>query len=61
MTPTAYKAARKRLGTQTEVAKLLGIHRVTLAKREAGAHGWPITREARIAMLALGCRARKQV
>jgi DNA-binding XRE family transcriptional regulator len=34
MNSTEYKAARERLGTQAEVASLLGINRVTVAKRE---------------------------
>ena len=50
MTSVEYKAARERLGTQAEVASLLGINRVTVAKREGGAL---VTREAEIAILAL--------
>lgn len=51
MTPTEYKAHRSRLGTQDEVARLLGVNRVTVAKRENGT--MTITREACLAMLAL--------
>lgn len=51
MTPTEYKAHRSRIGTQAEVAKLLGVNRVTVAKRERGT--MTITREACLAMLAL--------
>lgn len=50
MTSAEYKAARERLGTQAEVASLLGINRVTVAKREGGAL---VTREAELAILAL--------
>ena len=59
MTSAEYKAARERLGTQAEVASLLGINRVTVAKREGGAL---VTREAELAILALRKpkRSRKQ-
>lgn len=60
MTPAQYKAARERIGTQEEVAKMLGINRVTIAKREAGTKGWPITREAELAITALKKRRRKK-
>lgn len=50
MTSAEYKAARERLGTQAEVAALLSINRVTVAKREGGAL---VTREAELALLAL--------
>ena len=50
MNSAEYKAARERLGTQAEVASLLGINRVTVAKREGGAL---VTREAELAILAL--------
>ena len=51
MTSAEYKAARDRLGlTQTALASVLGINRVTVAKREGGA---VITREAELAILAL--------
>ncbi len=53
VTPEAYQAARKLRGTQEEVAAALGINRVTLAKRETGADGYPITMEAALAMIAL--------
>lgn len=51
MTPAQYKAARERIGTQEEVAVMLGLNRVTIARRETGA--LPITREAEIAIKAL--------
>ena len=51
MTSAEYKAARDRLGlTQAALASVLGINRVTVAKREGGA---VITREAELAILAL--------
>ena len=51
MTPAKYKHARKRLGTQSEVAARLGVARSTVAHRESGK--MPITKEAALAMLAL--------
>jgi DNA-binding XRE family transcriptional regulator len=51
MKPEAYKAARERLGTQAEVAALLGVSRVSIARRETGTR--PVTREAWLALLAL--------
>ncbi len=51
MTAAEYKTIRQRLGTQAEVAARLGLHRVTIAKREAGTI--PITTEAAIAIRAL--------
>ena len=51
MTTSEYKSARKRIGTQSEVASMLGIHRVTVAKRESGA--LKITNESALALLAL--------
>lgn len=44
MTPAEYKALRERLGSQDRVARALGVHRVTLARREVGL--LPIDREA---------------
>ena len=54
MTSTQYKAARQHLGTQAEVAARLQVSRVTVAKRETGA--MVITREAELALTALGKR-----
>lgn len=51
MTAAEYKLARTIRGTQSEIARLLGVHPVTLAKRETGRI--PIHREAALAMLAL--------
>lgn len=58
MTPEQYKSARERIGTQEDVAAMLGLNRVTIARRETGA--LPITREAELAITALKKRRRKQ-
>jgi DNA-binding XRE family transcriptional regulator len=52
MTPARYKSARKLLGTQASVAKLLGVSRVSVARRETGKR--PVSREAWLALRALG-------
>jgi len=54
MTPTAYRTLRERIGTQSAVSAALGVHRVTIAKREAG--DMPITAEAALALEALSAR-----
>jgi hypothetical protein len=51
MTAPRYRTLRLLLGTQGEVAAMLGLHRVTITKREAGTI--PITTEAALAILAL--------
>lgn len=51
MTATKYKATRERLGTQAEVAAMLGVNRVTVAKRENGT--MTITNEAVLAIQSL--------
>lgn len=51
MNATEYKATRGRLGTQTEVAAMLGVNRVTVAKRENGT--MTITNEAVLAIQSL--------
>ena len=51
MTAAEYKAAREHLGTQAKVAHLLGVNRVTVAKRESGA--MTITNEAVLAIQSL--------
>ncbi len=48
---SAYSEARKAIGTQHAVAKLLGVARSTVARREAGT--MPVTREATMAMTFL--------
>lgn len=61
MTAARYKTLRLLLGTQSEVAAMLGLHRVTIAKREA--ETIPITTEAALAIVALRNQAaqRKKV
>lgn len=51
MTPPEYKNLRESLGLQAEVARILGVNRVTIAKRESGA--MKLTREACLAMQAI--------
>ena len=51
MNPEEYKAARERIGTQAEVAAMLGVNRVTVAKRENGT--MTITNEAVLAIQSL--------
>jgi len=51
MTATEYKATRERLGTQAEVAAMVGVNRVTVAKRENGT--MTITNEAVLAIQSL--------
>lgn len=51
MTPPEYQAARKLRGTQGAVAGLLGVNRVTIARRETGEQ--VITQEAWLALNAL--------
>jgi hypothetical protein len=51
MTPEEYQKERRRRGTQAAAATLLGVSRVTIARRETGVI--PITREAWLALLSL--------
>ena len=51
MTADDYKTERNRRGTQEEVAALLGVSRVTIARRETGTR--PVMSEAWLALLAL--------
>jgi DNA-binding transcriptional regulator YdaS (Cro superfamily) len=51
VTPEQYKRRRAKLGTQVAVAKRLGVHPVTIAKRETGA--MVITTEAAAALRQL--------
>lgn len=55
MTSAQYKTLRQRLGTQSEVARRLGVARSTVARRETGA--MLITPEAALAIMALGTEA----
>ena len=57
MTANEYKTTRERLGTQAEVAALLGVNRVTVAKRENGT--MTITNEAVLAIQSLRKLKRK--
>jgi DNA-binding transcriptional regulator YiaG len=57
MTPSEYKALRQKLGTQQQVADLLGVHRVTIADREAGRK--PISREADYALTWVASRSER--
>ena len=58
MTSSQYKKARKRLGSQEAVAKLLGVARSTVERREAGK--MVITKEAAIAIRALGLASKSE-
>ena len=51
MSPAQYKSLRKKVGTQHDVAALLGVSRPTIARREAP--NGRITEEAAIAILSL--------
>lgn len=57
MTPANYQAARKRIGTQTEVAAMLELDPQTISRRERGK--LPITPEAALAIDALQARPSK--
>lgn len=50
MTAAEYKAIREAIGTPTEVARLLGVSRMTIHNRESGKL---ITEEAALAIRAL--------
>ena len=50
MSASEYKASRERIGTPTEVARLLGVSRMTIHNRE---NGKLITEEAALAIRAL--------
>ena len=51
MTPEHYQEERKKRGSQQSVADALGVHRVTVARREGGVD--PISREAWLAICSL--------
>jgi DNA-binding XRE family transcriptional regulator len=50
MDASEYKAIRESIGTPTEVARLLGVSRMTIHNRESGK---PITDEAELAIRSL--------
>jgi len=52
MTPKQYARIRRKIGTQETVAALLGVHRVTIAKREAKMRSIPPDAEKAIKALA---------
>ena len=58
VTPKNYKAEREKRGTQQQVADLLGVHQVTIARRETGK--LEITKEAERALVSLPEKAGKQ-
>jgi len=58
MTPDLYKQARKLRGTQMAVAAMLGVHQVTIARRETGV--LPITQECWLALSALPKKRKKR-
>lgn len=53
LTPKQYRKLREELGTRPEASERLGVAADTIRKRETGAPGYPITREATLAMLAV--------
>ena len=50
MEATEYRRLRESIGTPTQVARLLGVSRMTIHNRESGKL---ITEEAKLAILAL--------
>jgi len=53
MTPKQVRALRKRLGlTQSRFADLIGVHKITVAKWEAGAKGMSATTGTLLRVLA---------
>lgn len=53
LTPKKYREVRELVGTRREAAERVGVAPDTIRKREAGTDGYPITREATVAMLAV--------
>ena len=51
MTPTEYRTHREQIGTQAAAARVLGVARSTVIRREDGS--MPITTEAALAITAL--------
>jgi len=50
VTPAKYKREREKRGTQAEIAALLEVQRVTIARRETKG---PVTREAWLSLCSL--------
>lgn len=55
MTANQYRKIREGIGTQEEVAAMLGVHAQTISKRERGVE--PISTEAALALEKLAERA----
>lgn len=53
MTPAEYRRERALRGTQAAVAARLGVHPQTISARERGLPGYPVTREAWLALRSL--------
>lgn len=58
MTGEEYRALRERVGSQTEAAERLGIHRQTISQRERGV--LPIDGEAELALRCLAEHGKKR-
>jgi transcriptional regulator with XRE-family HTH domain len=56
--PEQYKAEREKRGTQQEVAEMLGVSRITLARRETGTR--PVSKECFLALLSLPLRRKSK-
>lgn len=62
MNNTEYRKTREALLlTQSDLANLLGLSRVTINRREAGAARFPITGEAALALAAVTLLVEQQV
>jgi len=59
MNAADYKSERQQRGTQEQVAALLGVSRVSIARRETGEQ--VITREAQLALLSLRKKRKRHV
>lgn len=53
LTPDQYRKLRERVGSRAEAADVLGVAADTIRKREGGVQGYPIDREATLALLAV--------
>lgn len=52
--PDEYRTERRKRGTKTSVAKLLGVWMETIARRESGV--CPVTHEAWLALISIPLR-----